>query len=84
MAAEVVRVLASDQPGVDVIYPRSLFGSEEAFAGSCTAKTTIYAASLAASLMVGQFARWLRGLPVVADQTLNLLAAELTVADPAQ
>jgi hypothetical protein len=29
--------------------------------------------------MVGQFARHLRALPVVADQTLNLLAAELLV-----
>jgi sulfur carrier protein ThiS adenylyltransferase len=81
MAAEVVRVLASDRPALDVIYARSFFGADEAFAGSCTAKTTIYAASLAASLMVGQFARWLRGLPVVPDQTLNLLATELSVAD---
>jgi sulfur carrier protein ThiS adenylyltransferase len=82
MAAEVVRVLASDQPAVDAAYPTTLFGAAEAFVGSCTAKTTIYAASLAASLIVGQFARWLRGIPVVPDQTLNLLAAELSVADP--
>jgi hypothetical protein len=29
--------------------------------------------------MVHQFAKWLRGLPVDADVTLNLLAAEMTV-----
>ena len=56
--------------------------AREAYAGSCTSKSTIYSAGIAAGLMVGQFARWLRGLPVVPDQTLNLLAAELTVAEP--
>lgn len=83
MAAEVVRVLASDRPAVDAAYPATLFAPAEAFAGRCTAKATIYAANVAAGLMVGQFARWLRGLTVVPDQTLNLLAAELTAADPA-
>jgi sulfur carrier protein ThiS adenylyltransferase len=81
LAAEVVRVLVSGEPRRDAVYPRSLFAAGEAFVGSCTAKTTIYAASVAAGLMVGQFARWLRGLPVVADQTFNLLASELAVAE---
>ena len=31
----------------------------------------------AAGLMVHQFTRWLRGAPVDADVTLNLLATEL-------
>jgi sulfur carrier protein ThiS adenylyltransferase len=82
MAAEVVRVLASGRPALDTRYPRTLFTAGEAYAGSCTAKSTIYSASIAAGLMIGQFARWLRGQPVVPDQTLNLLAAELTVTDP--
>ena len=82
MAAEVVRVLASGRPAADAAYPRTLFAAGEAYAGSCTAKSTVYAASVAAGLLVGQFARWLRGLPVVPDQTLNLLATELTVPDP--
>ena len=81
MAAEVVRVLASDHPSGDVQYPRTLFPGPEAYAWSCTSKSTIYGANVAAGLMLGQFARWLRGLPVIRDQTLNLLAAELTVAD---
>jgi molybdopterin-synthase adenylyltransferase len=82
MAAEVIRVLASDRPAADRAYPTTLFAAGEAYEGSCTAKGTIYTANVAAGLMVGQFARWLRGLPVIPDQTLNLLAAELSVPDP--
>ena len=33
----------------------------------------------AAGLMLGQFTRWLRDLPVERDVLLNLLASELTV-----
>ena len=84
MAAEVVRVLASDRPPLDGHYSSTLFGAGDAYVGACTARSTIYAATIAAGLMVAQFARWLRGIPVVADQTLNLLAAELTVNEPAR
>ena len=79
MAAEVIRVLASDHPAVDTVYPQTLFAAGEAYVGACTARSTIYTASIAAGLMVGQFVRFLRGQPVIADQTLNLLAAELTI-----
>jgi hypothetical protein len=48
--------------------------------GRCTAKSTLYAASIAAGLMIAQFARWLRGFDVVPDQTLNLFAVELAVS----
>lgn len=77
MAAEVMRVLASARPMDDVHYPTTLFEPERAYAGSCTAKSTIYTASIAAGFMVGQFTRWLRGLPVDRDVLLNLLACEL-------
>ncbi len=80
VAAEVIRVLASDRPLHDETYAATLFSAGEAYAGSCTAKMTIYAASIAAGFMLAQFARWLRGQPVTTDQTLNLLAAELSVA----
>jgi molybdopterin-synthase adenylyltransferase len=79
MNAEVIRVLASALPALAQRYPLTLFGDAEAFAGSCTARTTIYTASIAAGLMIGQFTRWLRGLPVEADLLLNLLSAELSV-----
>ena len=82
MAAEVVRVLASGRPAEDTAYSKTLFPAQEAFQGSCTAKSTIYTANICAGLMVGQFARWLRGWPVIPDQMLNLVAAEYHAVDP--
>jgi sulfur carrier protein ThiS adenylyltransferase len=55
-----------------------MFGQDRAYAGSCTAKSTVYTASIAAGLMVAQFTKWLRGLPLDRDLTLNLLSAELS------
>jgi sulfur carrier protein ThiS adenylyltransferase len=80
MSAEVLRMLASSRPAQDDYYPTTLFSPTQAYVGSCTARSTIYAASVVAGLMVGQFARWLRDLPVERDLTLNLLSAELTAA----
>jgi molybdopterin-synthase adenylyltransferase len=80
MSAEIVRVLASDRPAVDQHYPTTLFAQDQAYAGACTAKSTIYTASIAAGLMLSQFTRWLRGLPLDRDLLLNLLAGELTAA----
>ena len=57
MAAEVIRVLASGRPAVDQLYPKTLFPAREAYQGSCTARSTIYSATITAGLMVGQFAR---------------------------
>jgi sulfur carrier protein ThiS adenylyltransferase len=80
MSAEVIRVLTSGQPAHDSYYAKTLFGAEQAYAGSCTAKSTLYTASICAGLMVGQFARWLRGLRTDRDLTINLLSAELATA----
>jgi sulfur carrier protein ThiS adenylyltransferase len=77
MSAETIRVLASDLPSDDSYYASTLFAAEHAYAGSCTAKSTVYTASIAAGLMVSQFTRWLRALPVDRDIMLNLLSAEL-------
>jgi sulfur carrier protein ThiS adenylyltransferase len=81
MSAEVVRVLAVEHPVMDGAYATTLFEAGQAYAGSCTAKATIYTASVAAGLMVGQFTRWLRRLPVDPDVTLNLLSMELAVPE---
>ncbi|MEX0774648.1 MAG: ThiF family adenylyltransferase [Phycisphaeraceae bacterium] len=79
MSAEVVRVLtAADSQGRGH-YPTTLFAAGEAVQGSCTAKSTIFTANIAAGLMLEQFARWLRRMPVDADVTLNLLSMELLV-----
>ena len=80
MSAEVVRVLASARPPADAYYATTLFAPRQAYAGSCTARSTVYTASIAAGLMLSAFTRRLRGLPVERDLTLNLLSAELTAA----
>jgi len=80
MSAEVLRILTACDSNSRYHYPKTLFSAEEAYAGSCTAKTTIYCANIAAGLMVSQFTRYLRHLPVDPDLQFNLLSSELTVA----
>lgn len=80
MLGEVLRVLAADEEHGREHYPTTLFAESEAQPGRCTARSTIYAASIAAALMVHQCTRWLRRLPVEQDILLNLLAAEWTVS----
>jgi sulfur carrier protein ThiS adenylyltransferase len=46
-----------ERPATDGAYATTLFDANQAYAGSCTAKATIYTASVAAGLMVGQFTR---------------------------
>lgn len=79
MRAEVLRVLAAEEHTGRDHYPTTLFPQAEAQVGRCTARSTIYAASIAAGMMVHQFTRWLRGFPVDRDTTLNLLAGEWSV-----
>jgi sulfur carrier protein ThiS adenylyltransferase len=79
MSAEVLRILAACDSTSRKHYPNTLFGSGEAFVGPCTAKTTIYCANIAAGLMLAQFTRYLRQLPIDCDIQLNLLASELNV-----
>ena len=81
MSAEVLRVLTACDSQSHRHYPTTLFRTEEAFVGACTAKTTIYCANIAAGMMVAQFAKYLRHLPVEPDIQLNLLAMELSMAD---
>lgn len=80
MRGEVIRVLAATDESSRRHYAGTLFPQAEAQVGSCTSRSTLYAASMAAGLMLHQFARWLRGTPVDADVLLNLLACELTAA----
>jgi molybdopterin-synthase adenylyltransferase len=80
MLGETIRVLAAtDAPGRDH-YRATLFDAGEAQVGACTSRSTIYAASIAAGLMVHQFVRWLRRQAVDPDLSLNLLASELIVS----
>ncbi len=81
MSAEVLRVLTACDFESRKHYPTTLFNSDEAFVGPCTAKTTIYCANIAAGFMLAQFTMYLRQLPIDSDIQLNLLASELNV-DP--
>jgi len=79
MLGEALRVLAAAAEQGREHYATTLFPQAEVQAGRCTSRSTIYAASLAAALMVHQFTRYLRGLPLDIDATFNLLAGEYVV-----
>jgi sulfur carrier protein ThiS adenylyltransferase len=80
MLGEVIRVLTVSDGQGRSHYPTTLFAQSEAEPGRCTARSTIYAASVAAGLMLHQLTRWLRRLPTDPDVSLNLLASELSVS----
>jgi len=77
MSAEYMRILSVSDLASKEYYEKQFFTQEEAYTGSCTAKSTIYAASTAASLMVAQFARWMREIPIEKEICINLLSMEM-------
>ena len=79
MSAEYLRVLTVHDDKSKEHYPTTLFPASEAYQGSCTAKTTIYCANIAAGIMVAQFAKWLRGCSIDKEVDLNLLTNEMGV-----
>lgn len=76
MLGETIRVLAATADQGRRHYTSTLFPQAEAQAGRCTSRSTIYAASLAAALLVHQFTRYLRSQPLDVDAMFNLLAGE--------
>ncbi len=78
MLGETMRILCVADDIGRQHYPTTLFRQSEAQPGQCTARSTIYTANIAAGLILHQFTRWLRNIPVDPDLTLNLLASELT------
>ena len=76
MQGEVLRVLTASAVEDLTHYENTLFPQAEAQQGSCTSRSTIYSANIAAGIMVHQFTRWLRGLPTDRDIIINLLASE--------
>ena len=79
MLGEVIRILSASTTESRTHYASTLFSQADAQVGACTSKSTIYTATIGAGLMVHQFTRWLRGLRVDHDLSLNLLASELCV-----
>lgn len=78
--SESIRVLSAATEEERRHFATTLFPAAEAEPGRCTARSTIYTANLCAALMVHQFTRWLRGLALDRDLSLNLLASELVVS----
>ena len=81
MLGEVLRVLAVTDSESQAHYASTLFAPSEAQQGTCTSRSTVYAASIAAGIMVHQFTRWLRDIPTDTDTSINLLSGEWTVRD---
>jgi sulfur carrier protein ThiS adenylyltransferase len=79
MSAEVLRVITAYDEKSRRYYPQTLFPPEQAYAGPCTAKTTIYCANIAAGFMLAQFTKYLRLIAPDVDIQVNLLASEINV-----
>jgi len=77
MTMEAARILVVDNLAADEYYQSTLFADRDALADGCTTKSTFYCASLAASLMVTQFAKHLRGIETDRDMTIDLRSMEL-------
>jgi molybdopterin-synthase adenylyltransferase len=84
MLGETIRVLSAADETARRHYATTLFRQSEAQVGQCASRSTIYAASIAAGLMVHQFSRWLRDLPLDPDTTLDLLAGDLAPSPAAR
>ena len=80
MMGQVMRILTASDSESCRAYGQTLFAPSEAQTGTCTSRSTIYTANIAAALMVHQFTRWLRGFPLDSDLSLNLLSSELSVS----
>jgi sulfur carrier protein ThiS adenylyltransferase len=83
MQAEVIRIITVDPATRSAFrYNQTLFEPDEAEEGECTARSIIYAANIAASLMLSQFTKHLREHPLVPDFTLALPSLELFEEPP--
>lgn len=84
MMGETIRLLTATRSDPESIaeYGLTLFAPEEAQPGRCTARSTIYAASMAACLAVHQFTRYLRNYPCDRGFVYNLLSNELFIGNP--
>ena len=75
MTAESLRVLTVTED--KEYYPTTIFPQEEAMGGTCTAKSTIYCANIAAGLMCSQYTKYLRDFPLTQDFLFNIFGEVL-------
>jgi sulfur carrier protein ThiS adenylyltransferase len=83
MSGESLRVIAVDKSNEKSYthYPTTLFKQSEAHSGSCTAKSTIYCANIAAGMMVAKFAGWLRGHHGENDVLFSITSDDIMVME---
>lgn len=75
----IIQARASD-PESHKAFAATLFSDSDASEGSCTAKTTIFGAYIAAGLMVSEYARWVRRFNIYErDYLLNIPATEMEI-----
>lgn len=80
-ASEMIRVFGVAKPNDDTYYTTTLFSDAEAHVGDCSTRMTIYMSYVASGMMLCQFAHWLRKMPLVPDQSFNMLGGELTTPE---
>lgn len=79
MGTEALKILTVSNPESEQHSQNILFSQRENHEIPCTAKTTFYCASIAAGIMISQFAKYLRHIPVDKDIQLNILTMELAL-----
>ena len=77
MSAESFKIFSVFDNKSREFYPSTIFPEVEAFRGSCTAKSTIYTASILAGMMISNFTKWLRNIPIEQSISLNMLTNEM-------
>jgi sulfur carrier protein ThiS adenylyltransferase len=79
MLGEVFRVLSAWDESSNQYYSTTLFSDSEATQGRCTARSTIYCASILAGFEISCLARWLRKEDLDKDVLVNLSCNELEI-----
>ena len=78
LSGDVLRVLVACDPATRAHYGTTLTSLVDGVIMPCATNGSLAAATIAASLLVHQFTRWMRKLPVDCDACMNLLASEWT------
>lgn len=76
MAAEVFRIFTMIN-GEGENYEKTFYSDPEEL--PCAAKSTLYCAATASSLMIGQYTKWLRNMSLEPDFMYNFLSTELII-----
>jgi len=85
MLSETMRILTvlPEKPRSLDYYSSTLFPEREIVPGSCTARSTYYCASIAGSLLVSQYTKYLRDLPLISyDFMVDLISMSFNLSPP--